>query len=399
MLEALRPLPADPILGLMAKFRSDGRPNKVDLGVGVYKNEAGLTPVLSAVKRAEAAMLHEQTSKTYVGPLGNLQFNDHIAALALGNSAPALTQQRLAMIQTPGGCGALRLVAELVRTARPTATIWVSDPTWGNHIPLLGNAGLQLRTYPYLDPATLSLDFSAMVDALAAAQPGDLVLLHACCHNPTGVDLAPAQWRDLLEVMEKRSLVPFIDMAYQGFGSGLEQDAAGLRLFAEALPEVLFAVSCSKNFGLYRERVGAAGAICRDAVQTQTVASHFASIARGIYSMPPDHGAAIVATILGDAALSAEWQEEVERMRGRIEQLRSAFSQRMELLLGDDRFGFVQRQVGMFSYLGITTEQVRRLATEFGIYMLDTSRTSIAGLNQSNIDHVCQSLAQVVVAR
>ncbi len=396
MLEALRPLPADPILGLMAKFRSDSRPDKVDLGVGVYKNEAGLTPILSAVKRAESTMLQGQASKTYVGPMGNIQFNERIAELALGSAASAITQQRLAVIQTPGGCGALRLVAELVRTARPTATIWVSDPTWGNHVPLLGNAGLQLRTYPYLDPATLSLNFSAMVDALAAAQPGDLVLLHACCHNPTGVDLAPAQWRELVEVLEKRSLIPFIDMAYQGFGNGLEPDSAGLRLFAEALPEVLFAVSCSKNFGLYRERVGAAGAICKDSAQAQTVASHFASIARGIYSMPPDHGAAIVATILGDPALTAEWQEDVERMRGRIEHLRSAFSQRMEDLLGNDRFSFVRRQAGMFSYLGISADQVRQLAAEYGIYMLDTSRTSIAGLNDGNIDYVCQALARIV---
>lgn len=399
MLEALRPLPADPILGLMAKYRSDGNPRKVDLGVGVYKNEAGHTPVLGAVKRAEAEMLRAQASKTYVGPLGNVQFNQAIAELALGPSAPAITQQRLAMIQTPGGCGALRLVAELVRAARPEATVWVSDPTWGNHMPLLGNAGLRLRTYPYLDPTSLSLNFSAMVDALQAAQPGDLVLLHACCHNPTGVDLSPAQWRELLEVVQKRSLVPFIDMAYQGFGEGLDQDARGLRLFAEALPEVLFAVSCSKNFGLYRERVGAAGAICAGMDQAQTVTSHFASIARGIYSMPPDHGAAIVAAILENPGLTAEWREEVDLMRGRIDHLRKTFSARMRQLLDDDRFAFIERQVGMFSYLGITPDQVRRLAADYGIYMLETSRTSIAGLNESNIDYVCRSLAAVVVAR
>lgn len=396
MFETLQTLPADPILGLMALYRADPNPCKVDLGVGVYRNEAGETPVLESVREAEAGMIQAQRTKTYVGPLGNPEFNHHIAQMALAANAGALADQRQAILQTPGGCGALRLLAELVHKTRPGAVMWVSDPTWGNHVPLLGNAGLQLRAYPYLNPETMGLRFDDMLNALAEAAPGDIVLLHACCHNPTGVDLSPMQWQTLSSYLLDRKLVPFVDMAYQGFGRNPDDDAYGLRLLAERLPEVLFAVSCSKNFGLYRERVGAAGVICSNASEARAVQSHLAAIARGIWSMPPDHGAAIVARILSDDRLLAAWQQELLAMRDRIAGLRTAFSENMRRLLSDGRFDFVQEQAGMFSCLGIGPAQVQRLAEAYSVYMLDNSRTNIAGLNDENLVYVCRSLADLV---
>ncbi len=396
MFEGLQMLPADPILGLMARYRADTNPRKVDLGVGVYRNAAGETPVLDAVREAEAEVLRTQRTKTYVGPLGNPDFNIRIAQLALSAEAGALADQRQAVLQTPGGCGALRLLAELIRSSRANAVVWVSDPTWGNHVPLLGNAGLQLRSYPYLDPKTLRLRFDDMLNALSDAAPGDVVLLHASCHNPTGVDLTPVQWRTLASLLLERQLVPFFDMAYQGFGRGLDEDAYGLRIIADQLPETLFSLSCSKNFGLYRERVGAAGVICNNTRAAQVVQSHMAAIARGIWSMPPDHGAAIVAHILAETRLMAAWQGELQSMRDGITALRRSFSGNMRQLLSDGRFDFIQEQSGMFSCLGISPAQVHQLAKEYGVYMLDSSRANIAGLNDGNLPYVCQSLAELL---
>lgn len=392
MFDSLKLLPADPILGLMAQYKLDTNPRKVDLGVGVYKDEGGNTPVLQAVKDAEQRLLRNQQSKTYVGPLGNPQFNASIAELSLG--ATAAQNPRLALMQTPGGCGALRLGAELIKTARKQATVWIGNPTWGNHWPLLGSAGLTLKSYPYLDDRQ-QLDFDAMAGALEQVPAGDTVLLHACCHNPSGVDLSWEQWRVVADIAQRRGFVPFVDMAYQGFGEGLEDDAWGLRLLTETLPEVLFAVSCSKNFGLYRERVGAVGLMARDEGMAQAALSHFATIARGVYSMPPDHGAAIVAEILADPALRQGWVNELDAMRQRINGLRQAFTSRMRDLLGSDRFDFVASQTGMFSFLGLSEAQVSRLAATSGIYMLSSSRTSIAGLNDNNFDYVCKAIAAV----
>ncbi len=394
MFDALAPLPADPILGLMALYQRDDNPRKVDLGVGVYKDDAGATPVLRAVKRAEQALLANQQSKAYVGPFGLEPFNAAMADLVLGERAAYAP--RVVLAQTPGGCGALRLGAELIKATRSNAKVWVSDPTWGNHRPLLGHAGLSLCTYPYLHPETQGLDFDAMAACLEQVPAGDLVLLHACCHNPTGVDLDREQWRAVADIAGRRGFVPFVDMAYQGFGEGLQEDAWGLRLLAEQLPEVLFAVSCSKNFGLYRERVGAVGLIAATAQQGQVALSHFASIARGIYSMPPDHGAAVVASILSNDELRAEWVAELDDMRERIGGLRRAFALRMSLLLGRDHFAFVAHQRGMFSFLNLSEAQVARLASEYGIYMLSSSRTSIAGLNTQNLDYVCEAVASVM---
>lgn len=389
-------LPADPILGLMALYRADTNPRKVDLGVGVYRNAAGETPVLQSVREAEAEVLRTQRTKTYVGPLGNPDFNVRISQLALSTEAGALADRRQAILQTPGGCGALRLLAELIRSSRTDAVVWVSDPTWGNHVPLLGNAGLQLRSYPYLDQKTLRLRFDDMLNTLSDAAAGDIVLLHASCHNPTGVDLSAEQWRTLATLLLERQLVPFVDMAYQGFGSSLDDDAYGLRLLSEQLPETLFSLSCSKNFGLYRERVGVAGVICTNARAAQAVQSHMAAIARGIWSMPPDHGAAIVAHILGDERLMAGWQRELQAMRDRIAGLRRSFSNNMRQALPGNRFDFIQEQSGMFSCLGISSAQVQRLAKAYGVYMLDNSRSNIAGFNDENLAYVCQSLAELL---
>jgi aspartate aminotransferase len=395
MFERLATLPADPILGLMSLYRNDTNANKVDLGVGVYKNEYGETPVLASVQEAESRMLSRQVSKSYVGPGGNSAFNTTMSELLLGRS-PALVEGRFAAVQTPGGCGALRVAAELIKTANPSASIWVSDPTWGNHIPLLGNAGLAIRQYPYFDAATSSVAFDAMMSTLAQVKAGDLVLLHGCCHNPSGADLSPEQWRQVAELALANGFTPFIDMAYQGLADDLEGDAYGLRYLADHLPEVVVAASCSKNFGIYRERVGLVGLLAANPGSAQAALSHMLSIVRGIYSMPPDHGAAVVAEVLTDPQLRARWEGEVAEMRGRINGLRDLFSKEMMSRLGSNRFDFVKRQKGMFSFLGLSEAEVLRLRTDYAIYMLNSSRASIAGFNSTNMDYVCDAIAQVV---
>lgn len=394
MFEHLQLLPADPILGLMALYRTDANSRKVDLGVGVYKDDQGSTPVLQVVKLAEQQLLAEQVTKSYVGPAGNADFNMGMSRLLLADDS-CLREQRFAVAQTPGGCGALRVAAELIKVARPSATIWVSDPTWGNHIPLLGNAGINIRTYPYYDNVSSQLRFDEMIDQLQHTASGDLVLLHGCCHNPTGADLTPEQWQIISDLAEERGFVPFVDMAYQGFAAGLQEDAYGLRLLAARLPEVVVAASCSKNFGLYRERVGFVGVISATSTVSTAIQSHILAIVRGIYSMPPDHGASIVARILGDAPLSELWVEELTEMRNRINGLRHMFCSEMRARTDSRRFDFVQRQKGMFSYLGLSESQVLSLREEYGIYLLSSSRASIAGLSPNNVHYVCDAIAQV----
>jgi aspartate aminotransferase len=311
MFESLDRLPPDPILGSMAAYRADADPAKVDLGVGVYRDERGETPILAAVKRAEAAVLAHQTTKSYVASIGNAQFNRALEELTLGAAHPAFAGGRVRTIQAPGGCGALRLGAELIKASGARSVVHVSTPTWANHTALIGGSGLKLANYPYYDAASGGLDFAAMMHALGKLPAGSVVLLQASCHNPTGVDLADAQWRELLPVFKRGALLPFIDMAYQGLGRGIAADAFGIRLFAAELPEVLIAVSCSKNFGLYRERTGALHVVAASAAAADTVLSQLARIARTIYSMPPDHGAAIVQEIMGNDALRTAWLDEV----------------------------------------------------------------------------------------
>jgi aspartate aminotransferase len=396
VLEHLDRLPPDPILGVMAAFRADPDPRKVDLGVGVFRDDAGETPVMRAVREAERELLARQTTKTYVAAAGNAGFNEAMERLVLGQGHAALTSGRLRTIQAPGGCGALRLGAELILRAAPDTVVHVSTPTWANHVPLLSNCGLKLERYPYFDPATGDVAFDAMLRALDRLPPRAVVLLHASCHNPTGADLEDAQWRELLGVVRRRSLLPFIDIAYQGLGRGAAEDAYGARLFCTELPEVLVAVSCSKNFGLYRERTGALHVLSATPAAADAAISQLMRIARGLYSMPPDHGAAIVHAILGDGRLRKAWEEELDAMRSRIQQLRAAAVQRLTVTCPGKDFGYIARQRGMFSYLGVDVQAVRELRERHHVYMMDDSRINVAGLRMDNIGYFAQAVGQVV---
>ena len=396
MFEHLAAVIPDPILGLMAAFRADPDPHKVDLGVGVYRDAHGNTPVPDAVRRAEAAVLARQTTKTYVGPAGNAGFNQAMEQLVLGPAHPALAAGRVRSVQTPGGCGALRLGAELIRAAAPDAVVHVSTPTWANHTPLLTGSGLKLERYPYFDPATGGVQFEAMTAALERLPAHAVVLLHASCHNPTGADLSPPQWRELLSLVKRRQLLPFIDMAYQGLGEGTDADAFGVRLFCAELPEVLCAVSCSKNFGLYRERTGLLHLISSSRAAADAALSQLVRIARGIWSMPPDHGAAIVHAILSDEPLRRQWTQELEAMRRRIEELRLEVVQQLRVHCPQRDFGFIARQRGMFSFLGIDTAQVHALRERHHVYMTDDSRMNIAGLRRENLEYFARAVAEVL---
>lgn len=396
MFESLPLLPADPILGLSAAFAEDTAAHKVDLGVGVYKNDSGQTPVLACVRAAEERRLARETSKAYTAPAGYPGANEASQQLAFGASHPARRDGRVSTIQTPGGCGALRVAAELVGRARRGATCWVSIPTWGNHVPLLGGAGLTLVEYPYYNFDEHRIEFDQMLETLRAAAPGDLVLLHASCHNPSGADLSREQWRALTELAAERGFTPFIDMAYQGFGEGVEEDAFGPRLMAEQLPELVLATSFSKNFGLYRERAGSLSVVSASREGARAVTSQLLSITRGLYSMPPSHGAAIVDIIGHDPDLYALWQRELGQMRERIQSLRTDLVKSLNSVQGQRDFGFIQRERGMFSFLGLSAEQVQRLRQEFHIYMTDNSRINVAGLQVDTIDPVAKAVASVL---
>ncbi len=396
MFERLHRLQTDPILGLMAAFRADTSPRKVDLGVGVYRDDHGETPVLGCVRRAEEAVLARQSTKSYVSSVGNVGFNQAMERLVFGESHAALSSDRVRTIQAPGGCGALRLGAELIRNAWPDTVIHVSTPTWANHVPLLSGAGLKLERYPYYDPASGGVRFESMLAALETLPAHAVVLLHASCHNPTGADLSEAQWRELLSVIRRRTLLPFIDMAYQGLGSGTAEDAFAIRLFCEELPEVAVAVSCSKNFGLYRERTGCLHVLSDSAKSGDAALSHLVRIARSLYSMPPDHGAAIVHEILGNPALWQEWTGEVGGMRARLTGLRQELVKHLGRACPQRDFHFIAAQRGMFSFLGVDTAQVHALRERHHIYMTDDSRINIGGLRADNLEYFAQAVAQVL---
>ena len=396
MLEILQPLPEDPLLGVMAAYRRDTDPRKVDLGVGVYKTEAGDTPIPAAISAAMERSAASQKTKVYVGQGGNERFNRAMLEIAFGADHAAVKDGRAAALQAPGGCGALRLGAELVNIARPGATLHLSNPTWANHVPLLSNAGLKMASYPYFDRSTGGVDAAAMLAHLETLPAGDLVLLHGCCHNPTGADLSRADWDAVAEVLVRRGLVPFIDIAYQGLGDGLEADAYGVRLMVDRLPEVIVAVSCSKNFGLYRERAGATFVISPTAERTGNAMGQLRKIARGMYSMPPDHGAELVALVWEDAILRQQWMDELEAMRVRVEELRGLLVSGLKALRGDVDYSFVQRQKGMFSLLPLSTPQIQRLRDEHHIYMPGDGRINVAGISRRNVEYVAQSLAAVI---
>ena len=396
MFQQLKTLDADPILGLMAKFRADTHPQKVDLGIGVYRDAAGSTPVLDCVRRAEQAILEEQTTKSYVAPAGRAEFNEAVTNLVLGAGHAAVRERRTVTVQTPGGCGALRVGAELIRASAPGVPVYVSDPTWSNHVPLLGGSGLRLERYPYYEPMSHQLRFADMLEQLERAPAGDVVLVHACCHNPTGADLESRQWDTLIGTLQRRRLVPFLDLAYQGFGAGLEADAEPVRRVASELPEMLLAVSFSKSLGLYRERTGALICVADTAARADAMRSHVLQIARSIYSMPPDHGAAIAARIFADPALSASWHAELESMRKRIDSMRALLAEELQKARAGADFGFLRTQRGMFSLLGVTGEQVAVLREKHHVYMTADSRMNLAGVMPHNVGYLAEAIATVL---
>ena len=396
MFETLKPLPPDAILGIMTLFRADTHPGKIDLSVGVYQDEQGRTPVLESVKRAERAIIDAQDSKTYVAIAGNAGFNRGEEELLYGKDHPALKAGRVATVQTPGGSGGLSVAGHLIARAKPDTRVYLSNPSWPNHFPLLKLSGLALDSYPYYDQAAHRVDFDALVAKLETAKAGELVLLHGCCHNPCGADLSQDQWQTLAALCEKRGLVPFIDLAYQGLAEGLEEDAYGVRLMTERLPEVVVVSSCSKNLGLYRERVGVASFVCASPEQAKLAFANASNVARGIYSMPPDHGAAIVAHILHDPVLRALWVEELSTMRNRLNGLRRLLVDKLAERDTAMDFSFIAKERGMFSFLGIAKEQVVRLREEFHVYMVESSRINVAGINHTNVEYVADSIAAVL---
>ena len=391
----LEKLPPDPILGVTTAFRGDPSPGKIDLGVGVYRDDAGNTPVPAAVRDAERALLDEQATKTYVGPMGNVVFNQRIVEMALGPVAARL-KERTTTIQTVGGCGALRIGAELIRASQPDAIVHVSDPTWANHEPLLGSSGLSLQRYPYYEAANRGVAFERMLEHFQRLPHGSIVLLHACCHNPTGADLDAGQWVALAGVIESRGLVPFVDLAYQGFGDDLETDVQGLRLLATRVPQLLLALSCSKNFGLYRERTGALAVIAENATAAAAIATHQARTARRMYSMPPDHGAAIVACLLGDRALRAAWESELAGMVSRMKALRELLAGHLAARRPDRDFSWVTRHRGMFSLAGLGDAAIGELRSKHHVYVPPDGRINIAGVSATNVDRVADSIVAVM---
>ena len=397
MFESLRAVPADPILHLSVLYRQDTNPNKVDLGVGVYKDETGHTAIMEAVSRAEERLLVEEDTKAYVGMAGSKRFCDLLAQVTLGADHKVLAGKRVAVAQTPGGSGALRVLAEFINVAKPGATVWVGNPTWANHIPVMQSAGLTIKQYPYYNSKTRTLDFDEMLAALETdTKAGDVVLLHGCCHNPSGADLNLEQWQATADLIKAKGLLPYVDIAYQGLGEGMDEDAAGLRLMANSVPEMVIASSCSKNFGLYRERTGTAIIIASTSIHASLAQSQMNSLIRANYSMPPSHGALVVETILADPKLKQMWRDELKTMRKRITDLRSQLVDAIKAEGVEQDFSFIERQRGMFSFLGVNAEQVDKLVNEHSVYLVGSSRINLAGLNQHNIAYVAKSIAAVL---
>ena len=395
MFDALPVLPPDSILGLAAACRADPNPDKVDLTLGVYMDETGLCPVFESVQKAQQALISEEQTKVYMPPQGDPDYLSGIRSLVFGEVGMAKLGNRSSAVQTPGGCGAVRLGAEVLHAAAPDTTVWVSDPTWPVHIPLIGSVGLQFKTYRYYSAEMKGLDFEAMLADLEGAQPGDVVLLHGCCHNPSGVDPTLEQWGVLADLVLERGLLPMIDFAYQGMGSGLDQDAAGIRVVLERVPEMIIAVSSSKNIGLYRERAGAVVFVGGDERAAEAMASQAVSAARRVYSMPPAHGALLAGRVLSSAALRSAWEVELGEICKRINGLRGQFQDALTATTGRD-FGFIGSEHGMFSFLGLSVEQAQRLRAEQSVYMLDSSRINIAGLNTNNLGRVVEAVASVL---
>ncbi len=389
MFETLTQAPGDKILALMGEYAADARPTKIDLGVGVYKDEQGQTPILSSVRKAEERILSAGKTKTYLGIAGNKGYGAAVLDLVL---ADTLDRSRVRIAQAPGGTGSLWVLMQLINRARPGATVWVSDPTWANHNPIALNSGLKVATYPYFDPETRGVKFAEMLAALDKLTADDVVLLHGCCHNPTGANLTEAQWDQVAASLARTGALPFIDLAYLGFGNGLEPDAYGTRKVVSAVPEALIAFSGSKNFGLYRERIGAAIIVARDAEQADLANSQLLNVIRGAYSQPPDHGAEIIRTILEDKALRAEWEAELEVMRDRMVHLRKKLAEAIRQRSNSTDFDFIAEHSGMFSLLGLPVEAVEHLKAENGVYMTSDSRINVAGIPEDRVGALADAL-------
>lgn len=389
MFETLSKAPGDKILALMGEYAADPRPTKIDLGVGVYKDEKGVTAVMSAVRKAEERILANEKTKTYLGIAGNKGFGTAVLDLAL---ADAVDRKRVRIAQAPGGTGSLWVLMQLVNRARPGATIWVSDPTWPNHMPIAENAGLTVKTYPYFDTETRGVKFADMLATLDKLGKDDVVLLHGCCHNPTGANLTNEQWDQVAASFAKTGALPFIDLAYLGFGDGLLEDAYGTRKLLAAVPEALVAFSGSKNFGLYRERIGAAIILARDEASADIVNSQMLNVIRSSYSQPPDHGAEIIRTILEDKDLRLEWETELNAMRGRMIRLREKLSEAIRQRSNSKDFDFIAAHRGMFSLLGLPNETVEHLKAANGIYMIGDSRINVAGIPEDRVGDLAEAM-------
>ena len=397
MFEALTAKAPDAIMHLMALCKADTNPDKIDLGVGVYKTEDGATPIMRAVKKAEQLWWGEEETKTYVSTTGNAAFRKSMLELILGADMADKYSPRMASSQAAGGSGALRLGAELIKSANPEATVWVSTPTWANHIPLVSSAGLNIETYPYYNRETLGVDFSDMLARLKnGAKPGDIVLLHGCCHNPTGADFSHAEWDELVQFLPQHGLIPFVDLAYFGLGRGMEDDTYGLRKLIESVDELVLAASCSKNFALYRERVGLVAVLTKDVDSAVNAQTQFGAIQRKIISMPPDHGAALVARILGDPALRGEWVSELDEMRDRMRALRAQLSGALNVQGGEVIAAAVKNQNGMFSTLPLSEAQAIDLRERHSVYLTNSGRINIAGTNTTNIPRLAEAILKVL---
>ena len=389
MFETLSKAPQDKIFALMAEIAADDRPGKIDLGIGVYKDDDGNTPIMSAVKKAEERILSTAKTKTYIGVAGNKGFASAMVKLALGDTVSA---DRVRAAQAPGGTGALWVLLMLLKRASPDATVWISDPSWPNHKPMAEQAGFKVASYPYFDPETRGVRFDDVLATLDGMGKDDIVLLHGCCHNPTGANLTPDQWDRVVASLKRTGAFPLVDMAYQGFGDGLEEDAYGLRAVAREIDEFVCATSCSKNFGIYRERVGCSIVVSRDAAQADIANSQMLNVIRGAYSQPPDHGAEIVRIILDDDALRAEWQAELEAMRNRMISNRKSLADAIRSRSNATDFDFVAEHRGMFSLLGLPVDTVSHLKSENAVYMLDDSRINIAGLADERIQRLADAI-------
>ncbi|PKG73713.1 aromatic amino acid aminotransferase [Shewanella sp. Choline-02u-19] len=388
--------PADPILGLTDAFKADPREDKVNLGVGIYKDESGKTPILKAVKLAEEKLLATEKTKSYLGMEGVQAYNGAVQTLLFGNDHTVVNNGRALTAQAPGGTGSLRVAAEFLVRHTKADTIWVSNPTWANHQNIFQSAGLKTQSYGYYKAETHSLDFDAMLADLSGAKEGDLVLLHGCCHNPTGIDLNEAQWLAVAQLCVSKSLVPLFDFAYQGFGTGVEEDATGLRIVADTVPELIIANSFSKNFGLYNERIGAVTVVAANDTEVVNAFSQIKSTIRASYSNPPAHGALIVSTILEDESLKQLWHDELQGMRERIAEMRTLFVASLKESGVTQDFEFISSQNGMFSFSGLDKAQVKRLKDEFGVYIVGSGRISVAGMTKTNMPIICKAIAAVL---